>query len=142
MRAITFNNLGIGYTLKNKKQVREWLLSVIKGENFTPLELNFIFCNDDYLTAMNVKYLQHNTLTDVLTFDNSTQKGKIAGDIYISIYRVQSNAKLYRQTFIDELHRVMLHGLLHLCGFNDKSERAKKIMRHKEDEYLSKRNFI
>ena len=97
----------------------------------------FVFCNDQFLLEKNIKYLNHNTLTDVISFDYST-KNKIHGDILISVERVKENARLYNQKFSTELNRVMAHGLLHLLGYKDKSEAEAKIMRSKENYYLSK----
>lgn len=100
--------------------------------------LNIIFCSDNYLLKINTEYLNHNTLTDIVTFDqsNSTADG-LEGDIYISIERVKENAQMLQQSFDDELCRVMIHGVLHLIGYTDKSARAKIAMRKKEDAYLS-----
>ena len=108
----------------------------ITAENYTLECLNFIFCTDDYLHNMNVQYLEHDTLTDVITFDNSDIETEIEGDIFISIDRVSENATIFDTTTEKELHRVILHGTLHLLGYKDKSETEQQIMRQKEDFYL------
>lgn len=99
--------------------------------------INFIFCTDAYLHEMNVKYLNHDTYTDVITFDYTENPPEISGDIFISSERVRENAKQFGTTFVMELHRVMIHGLLHLAGFDDKTAREQQQMRSKEDYYLS-----
>ena len=100
--------------------------------------MNYIFSNDDYLLKINQDFLQHDTYTDIITFDNSSQKGKIDGEIYISVDRIKENAQIQQIGFDSELHRVMAHGLLHLCGYKDKSEADIKKMREKEDEAIEK----
>lgn len=138
MSAIQFYSQEINYSLKNKTAIRKWLQGVALSEGFILDELNYIFCNDEFLHDMNVHYLQHDTLTDVITFDNAVVKGNIIGDIFISIERIKENAFTYNVTVADELHRVMVHGLLHLCGYKDKTSKAKKFMTEKEDFYLKK----
>jgi rRNA maturation RNase YbeY len=101
--------------------------------------VNFIFCTDDILLVKNRDYLNHQTYTDIITFDNSETKDEIDGDIFISIDRVRENASKFNQSFDRELHRVMIHGVLHLLGFNDKSSRQKAFIRKKEDACLSLR---
>ena len=105
------------------------------------MALNYIFCSDAFLLSLNVEYLNHNTLTDVITFDNSDDSKGIQGEIYISIDRIRENAKKYRVPFERELHRVMIHGLLHLLGYADKTPLQKKMMRKKESTYLSLKEF-
>ena len=104
-------------------------------------ELNIILCSDEYLYKMNVQYLQHKTYTDIITFDQGTTQKVINGELYISLDRVRDNAKTLNISLKDELHRVMVHGLLHLCGYGDKNPAAKKKMTSKEDYYLGKRRF-
>lgn len=116
----------------------EWIVSAAENEGFSIDELNYILCTDNSLSLMNMKYLQHDTLTDVLTFDNSEQEKKITGEIYISLESVRGNAKKYKQTVTKELHRVMVHGLLHLCGYDDKTSNKKNEMTEKENFYLRK----
>ena len=100
-------------------------------------ELTFILCSDEYLLAINQQYLNHDTYTDVITFDNSETLKMIEGDIFISIERIQENAKQFKGTVQHELYRVMIHGTLHLLGYKDKGKAAKTLMTQKEDEYLA-----
>jgi len=138
---IHFFSEDISYTLKNKGLLRTWIKNTIIKEEFKLKELNFIFCSDNYLLSMNQDYLKHDTLTDVITFDNSENKREIVGDIFISLERIQENAQSFRVKTEDELHRVMIHGTLHLLGYADKGKEAKALMTDKEDLYLSKREF-
>lgn len=123
------------------RKIRAWLRLVIAAENKFLNELTYIFCSDSYLLSLNIEYLRHDTLTDTITFNTSENEAGISGDIYISIERVAENAAKYKVSFAEELQRVMVHGLLHLLGYNDKSARQKKIMREKEFAYLSLRDF-
>ena len=113
------------------------IVDFILREKRVAKEINFIFCNDDYLQKINKKYLQHTDLTDVITFDYSYEK-KLLGDIYISIERVKENALIFNSTFKSEIARVMIHGILHLIGYNDKSKIEKKRMREMENKFLKK----
>ena len=122
------------------QSVKDWIVQAILLESFKIDTINYIFCNDDYLLEKNIKYLNHNTLTDVISFDYTLGK-LISGDIFISVERVKENAKKFQTSFVDELHRVMIHGVLHYCGYNDKTQEEKKQMRSKEDYYLSLRDF-
>jgi len=115
---------------------REWLAQVIHSEGYELTELNYIFCSDEHLHEMNVQYLQHDTLTDVITFDNSDDECHIEGDIFISVPRIEENAEKFGALFLEELKRVMVHGLLHLLGYMDKTESEQLVMREKEDFYL------
>ena len=132
---IHFFNEDITFRLEGIKEKRAWLIRSIESEGKNAGEINFIFCNDDYLHQMNREYLNHDTLTDVITFDY-TEGDMLSGDIFISIPRVKENAALYSLSFRDELNRVMMHGILHLCGYKDKTAREEKQMRGKEDEKL------
>tara|TARA_B100000925_G_C22010658_1_gene476234 strand:+ start:5291 stop:5695 length:405 start_codon:yes stop_codon:yes gene_type:complete len=116
---------------------KNWIKTIIFSEKKILGDIMFVFCDDQFLLKKNIKYLNHDTLTDVISFDYSNEK-KVSGDILISIDRVKENAKLYNQTFSTELNRVMAHGLLHLLGYNDKSKKEAKIMQSKENYYLSK----
>ena len=127
----------ISENLEGVKENKEWIEGIVLSENKSLGNIVFVFCNDQFLLEKNIKYLNHNTLTDVISFDYST-KNKIHGDILISVERVKENARLYNQKFSTELNRVMAHGLLHLLGYKDKSEADAKIMRSKENYYLSK----
>jgi len=124
---------------KNKAKLREWLKATIIAEGYTLSELNYIFCSDTYLLAMNQQYLDHDTYTDVITFDNSELKDVIVGDIFISIDRIRENAAQFSGNETDELHRVMIHGALHLLGYKDKTKADKNLMTEKENFYLAKR---
>ena len=136
--AIHFFSEEISFTLKHKTIIRYWLRDTINAEGFLLEELNFIFCSDDFLLGINQRYLDHDTYTDVITFDNSEAEKTIVGDIFISIDRIKENASTFKHEFMDELCRVMVHGTLHLLGYPDKGKAAKKIMTDKEDFYLKK----
>jgi probable rRNA maturation factor len=125
------------YTLKNKTIIRNLIKGVIEAEGYQLNELSFILCSDDYLLAMNQQYLNHDTYTDVITFDNSEELKTVLGDIFISLDRVKENALTLNVTLATELCRVMIHGTLHLLGYKDKSKAAKTLMTSKEDFYLS-----
>ena len=128
------------FKVRNELSLEKWIKFVVDQELKEAGELNFILCEDNYLLDMNVKYLKHNTLTDVITFDY-TIDNIISGDVYISIERVQENASDLDLHLLDELNRVMVHGVLHLCGYKDKTDEELLLMRSKEDYYLSLRTF-
>jgi rRNA maturation RNase YbeY len=132
---ITFLTEGITFGLKEKLKHKAWLKAAAKAEGFAIGELNYIFCSDAYLLDINQKYLGHDTLTDIVTFDNSEDPKMIEGDIFISIERVRENAIKF-DTEDSELKRVMVHGLLHLAGYKDKDKAQKELMRNKENEHL------
>ncbi|HEY8928366.1 MAG TPA: rRNA maturation RNase YbeY [Mucilaginibacter sp.] len=142
MPAIHFFEEDITYKLKNKTAVRAWVTETIRAEGYKLKELTYIFCSDAYLLQINRQYLNHDTYTDIVTFDNSEIAGSIAGDIFISIERIRENAEKYKHAEAEELHRVIIHGALHLLGYKDKSAADKKKMTEKEDFYLNKRPFI
>ncbi|MGV3508355.1 MAG: rRNA maturation RNase YbeY [Sphingobacteriaceae bacterium] len=131
----------ISFTLKEKIHLRSWVKQTILSEGKKLKELNFIFCSDSYLLEINKQYLNHDTLTDIVTFDNSESYGSISGDIFISVDRIRENAAKFKATERDELHRVMIHGTLHLLGFKDKTTAQKALMTSKEDQHLQKRTF-
>ena len=133
---INFITEEIDFNLKNKLKIKKWLTQIIINHDFKLSELNFIFCSDEYLLKINIEYLDHNTLTDIITFDNSEDEKTIEGDIFISIDRVKENAETFKVSFENELLRVLSHGTLHLLGFKDKSPKDKKQMTTKEDESL------
>ncbi len=137
MPAISFFSEDIEFTLSKPRKTVAWLKEVIKIEGGTLSNLNFIFCSDSHLHSLNIKYLGHTTLTDIITFDNAENEGEIEGDIFISIERVRENAKKFDVSFENELHRVLVHGVLHLLGYNDKTQAQKRAMRQKEDSHLS-----
>ena len=124
------------FNLNNTSTISDWIHKVISNEGFETGEINFIFCDDDYLLNLNLAFLDHDTLTDIISFDY-TMGNLISGDVYISIPRVMENASIFNTSFQNELHRVIIHGILHYCGYKDKSEDEKLIMRSKEDEYLN-----
>ena len=124
------------FQLRHKTVLKSWIKKVVGKEGKKMKDLSFIFCDDMELLNKNSKYLNHDTLTDILTFDYS-ENNNISGDIYISIDRVKENAKTYKVTFENELDRVMIHGVLHLLGYKDKNKKDQKAMREKEDFYLS-----
>lgn len=123
------------FSINNETEITDWITNVISEENFILDEINYTFCNDDQMLKLNVEYLNHDTLTDIISFDNSIGK-IIQGDIFISIERVVDNAKDFKVSLEEELHRVMVHGVLHYCGYKDKSESESKLMRQKEDYYI------
>jgi len=132
---IAFLTEDITFELKEKLKHKAWLKEAAKAEGFRIGELNYIFCSDDYLLDINQKYLGHDTLTDIVTFDNSEDPKMIEGDIFISIERVRENALKF-DTAESELKRVMVHGLLHLAGYKDKDKAQKELMTIKENEHL------
>ncbi|WP_299213873.1 rRNA maturation RNase YbeY [uncultured Dokdonia sp.] len=134
---IEFNSVH-DFKIENADVISSWLHQVIQEENKEAGELNYIFCDDEYLHKMNVHFLDHDTLTDVISFDY-TEGVLISGDVFISTERVTENALEFNVSFTDELHRVMVHGLLHYCGYKDKTEDDEKLMRVKENYYLEKR---
>jgi len=142
MSTINFFAEETDFKPKEKQKIRQWVLDTTKSEGFKKItELNFTFCSDAYLLEINKQYLQHDTFTDIVTFDSSEDDDIIAGDIFISIDRIQENASKFKVAERDELHRVIIHGVLHLCGYPDKKPEDKKLMTSKEDEYLGKRVF-
>lgn len=124
------------FELTQPKKTERWLQNCITKYGFKEGELNYIFCDDDYLLKLNVEYLNHDTLTDIISFDYSVGK-QVSGDIFVSIERVRENANKFRQTVDNELNRVIIHGVLHFMGFDDKSEEEKKIMRQEENKCLA-----
>ena len=136
---MVFNYL-TDFILDDESSTSEWLSSCISRESFKEDEVNIIFSNDEELLDKNIKYLKHNTLTDIIGFDYSIGK-LISGDIFISIDRIRENALKYKVNVDDELHRVIIHGILHFCGYKDKTKEDKLLMREKEDYYLSLRTF-
>ena len=129
-------NYETDFELVNEEKYSNWISNSIVNEGFEEGEINYIFCDDEYLHKLNVEFLNHDTLTDVISFDYCMGK-LISGDIFISVERVQDNAKDLGITFDEELPRVMIHGVLHYCGFKDKSDDDAKQMRTKEEQYLT-----
>ncbi|MGB4204669.1 MAG: rRNA maturation RNase YbeY [Bacteroidales bacterium] len=139
---ISFHSLMPGFQLKKKREIKSWIKRVIETENQKLGQVDIIFCSDEYLLEMNVKYLNHNYITDIITFGFNEDPEKISGDLFISVERVEENAQAYNTTFDDELRRVIVHGILHLIGYDDKEKADKQIMTGKEDFYLSEFNKI
>ena len=137
--AIHFFTEDISFSLDKEDNTRTWLEKIIITEGYQVENISYIFCSDDHLLKMNQQYLNHDTLTDIITFDHSEQEEGLVADIFISIERVRDNADSLNKDFSDELHRVIIHGLLHLFGLNDKTDVEKQEMREKEDACLSLR---
>ncbi|MFN8236647.1 MAG: rRNA maturation RNase YbeY [Chitinophagales bacterium] len=118
-------------------RIKLWLKAIAAKENYAIKELNYIFQTDEELLKLNIDYLNHDTYTDIITFDHSGTKGRIEGDIFISLERVEENARKFKVSFENELHRVLAHGLLHLCGYKDKTKKDAAEMRRMEEESLA-----
>ena len=131
---ITFNS-ETSFTLKNQKKLVKWISDVISSEGFQVGEINYIFCNDSYLNKINQEFLNHDTFTDIISFDYTLGK-EVGGDIFISIERVLENAEKFNEVFENELYRAMIHGVLHFMGYKDKTKKEKTLMRTKEDEKI------
>ena len=127
------------FILEDPDKVSGWITNTILAEDCKEGEINYIFCTDDYLLKLNVDFLDHDTLTDIISFDYSVGK-ELHGDVYISVERVKENAIDFGVNFTDEMARVMIHGVLHYCGYKDKSQDEAKLMRSKEDYYLDRRS--
>ena len=137
--AINYFTEDVNFRLAAAAKTTAWIELLLAKEKAKADEINYIFCSDAYLLAINQQYLNHDTYTDIITFDNSDNESLLAADIYISIDRVKENAAGLAVDFTEELHRVMVHGLLHLLGYTDKTAAQKKEMREKEDACLSLR---
>jgi len=123
------------FILSNENIFSNWIEEVVTSESYVLGEINYIFCNDEYLHKINLEFLKHDTLTDIITFDNTVGK-TIYSDIFISVERVEDNANDFKVTFEEELKRVIIHGVLHLCGYKDKSEADATLMRSKENDKI------
>ena len=139
--AISFSSQDIAFELKEKRKIKQWITSVINSCGKKVGEIGFLFCNDSYLIEVNRTYLNHDTFTDIITFDY-VEGNIISGDILISVERVLENAKTFNTSFETELHRVIIHGILHLLGQEDKSDDEAAQMRKKEDDALAVWNTI
>ena len=128
-------NYEIDFELVNEEVYSRWISSVILSENKKEGEINYVFCDDVYLHKLNLEYLNHDTLTDIISFDYSVGN-ELSGDVFISVERVEENAGDFKVGFEEELKRVMAHGVLHYCGYQDKSDSDEKIMRSKEEEKI------
>jgi probable rRNA maturation factor len=137
---IVFFNEDIDFKFQGKNKFKSWLKKVADKEGFSINNLNYIFCSDEYLHKINLEYLDHDTYTDIITFDNSEDESSIEGDIFISIERLRENSQTLNIVFEEELKRVIVHGLLHLCGYDDHTPEDKAEMRRLESEYML--NFL
>lgn len=137
MPTINFFAEDIDFNLPHKLKTKNWIKKVVQQEGAKINELTYIFCSDPYLRQVNKEYLQHDYFTDIVTFDNSEEENIVEGDLFISIDRIRVNSQDYEQPFEHELRRVIIHGVLHLLGYSDKTEEAQEVMRQKEDHYLS-----
>ena len=135
--SIYFHNEDNSYVLPAKRKVRSWLKTSIDHQKMSLGTINVVFCSDQYLLSVNKEYLNHDYYTDIITF-NYCEAKMISGDLFISIDRIKDNSKTNKLLFVNELHRVIIHGVLHLCGFNDKTKAEKKEMRQKEGYFLNK----
>ncbi len=135
---ISFFNHEIRFRIKHKKHLKNWVQQTILQEGKQPGEINIILCADVFLHEINVDYLNHDTLTDIITFDYS-ENNVVSGELFISVERVKENAAFYSSSLYNELHRVIIHGVLHLCGYYDRNKKEMALMRKKEDVYLSLR---
>jgi len=135
---VSFHNADVSFRCPQRRKLRDWLNQVAVIQGFSISSVAIIFCSDDYLLDLNRTHLQHDYFTDIITFDDS-QGRQLQGELYISIDRVKDNAPRFQSRFHDELHRVMVHGLLHLCGLGDKTDTEAQRMRKAEDEMLALR---
>ncbi|WP_298755491.1 rRNA maturation RNase YbeY [uncultured Psychroserpens sp.] len=131
-------NYETNFKLEEEAEISDWISQTILEENRREGDINYIFCDDEYLHKLNVEYLNHDTLTDIISFDYSVGK-ELHGDIYISVERVADNAKDFNVDFFEELSRVVIHGILHYCGYKDKTDEDAALMRSKENHYLTTR---
>jgi rRNA maturation RNase YbeY len=129
-------NYETDFELANESAIESWIGRIIASEQKSEGEISYVFCDDDYLLELNQQYLQHDTLTDIISFDYSLGN-ELSGDIFISVERVQENAEIFNQSFENELLRVISHGVLHYCGYKDKTEADEQLMRSKEDEKIA-----
>lgn len=136
MSSISFHNSGISPRLRNKPDLKEFLSSIFGKEGVKFDKVSFVFCTDEALLILNKQFLNHDTFTDIITFTISGEGLPISAEVYISIERVMENAKKFDVTYYSELHRVMIHGILHLCGFSDHTPTLKAEMHNKENFYL------
>jgi len=128
-------NYETDFELESEAQYEDWISRIIESEGFDEGEINYIFCDDEYLHKINIEYLDHDTLTDIISFDY-TIGNLIQGDIFVSVERVKDNANDFNVSFDDELKRVLSHGVLHYCGYKDKSPKDEALMRSKEEEKM------
>lgn len=138
MNKVSFHSADIPFYYKGKKKLKKWIINCFLKEGKQLGSISYIFCSDDYLLNINKQFLQHDYYTDIITFDLSkTENSPIEAEVYISIDRVKDNAENLNTSYWEELHRVVIHGVLHLCGYKDKSKSNKSLMRLKETEQIS-----
>lgn len=135
---IRFYFICLPFYFPERTRLKAFLTKLFKREGYKLEAVNYIFCTDEYLLALNRGYLRHDTYTDIITFGFSKEKEPVVADIYISVERVRENARLFHSGFLHELHRVVFHGALHLCGYRDKTAREVKEMRGREEFYLQR----
>lgn len=135
---ISYNNIDSKYIVKGRRKISKWIQSSIMEEGKVLKSVSFNLCSDSFILQLNNKSLQHDYFTDIITFELNEINQPIIGDVYISIDRVKENSRLFKNTFTQELNRVMIHGILHLCGYKDKSKKDQQLMRVKENYYLNK----
>lgn len=140
-RTIRFESADLPFSLREQVDIKKWLVKTVELYGCSIADLQYVFCSDDFLLDINQRFLQHDEYTDIITFDLSEEKKMIRGEIYISIPRVRENGDIFLSGFRNELHRVMVHGVLHLCGLKDKTKKEAQIMRLAEQSALSERNF-
>ena len=128
-------NYELDFQLENEEVFASWISKVILSENKKEGDINYIFCDDEYILEINKQYLNHDYYTDIISFDYSVGN-ELHGDVFVSIDRVKENASVFNVTFDEELKRVLIHGVLHYCGYKDKTEEEERIMRQKEDEKI------
>ncbi|MDZ7900616.1 MAG: rRNA maturation RNase YbeY [Arcicella sp.] len=133
---IAFFNEDIDFKFPGKNKFKAWLKKVADKEGFMIGQLNYIFCSDEYLHKINLEYLDHDTYTDIITFDNSEDEATIEGDIFVSVERIRENSQTLNTVFEEEVKRVVVHGLLHLCGYDDHTHEDKAEMRKLENNYI------
>ena len=139
--SVYFHNEDNSYVLPAKRKVKSWLKTSIEHQKMSIGTINVVFCSDQHLLVINKEYLNHDYYTDIITF-NYCEAKQISGDLFISIDRIKDNSKNNKLLFVNELHRVIIHGVLHLCGFNDKTKAEKKEIRQMEDYFLNKIKHI
>lgn len=136
--AVQFHCEEVDFPVKNFQSIEEWVSQCVSSESYVLSAINVVFCTDEYLLSINIKHLNHNYFTDIITF-NYNEKNQLSGDLFISVERVRENAQKLKLNFIDELHRVIIHGILHLCGYKDGTDTEQLEIRAKEDFYLNLR---
>jgi len=136
--SVSFFEQNVKARFKDKRRLSGFIQNQVTTHlpHLKAMNLTYVFCGDEFLLHINQQYLNHDTLTDIITFDLSDNKNELLGEIYVSVERVKENAALFGVPYQEELHRVIFHGALHLCGFKDKNEAERKLMRSKENEWL------